>query len=148
MGLEDLLISGSLHGSLGALKKWCEMVKPQIQCQSYQVSPKDRSWDRSCSSFLLMIFRKVSGHLFAFLLIIVFIQKHQIPNGLPDFTRSPEQPRTIGDRLTNEIQRCQKSLNEGDPAPPWKSDEIRLLTPSTKIGTSSVRQIPWHNYYR
>ena len=25
---EDLLISGSIHGSLGAFKKWCWMAKP------------------------------------------------------------------------------------------------------------------------
>ena len=29
MGLEDLLTSGSLHGSLSPTKKWCWMAKPQ-----------------------------------------------------------------------------------------------------------------------
>ena len=43
---------GSAHGSLSALKKWCWMVKPQIQSRSYLVYPKDRSWVRSCFSFL------------------------------------------------------------------------------------------------
>ena len=43
MGLEDLLTSGSLLGSLSALKKWCCTAKTQIQSQSYQVSRKDRS---------------------------------------------------------------------------------------------------------
>ena len=50
---------------MSALKKWYWMVKPQIQSRSYLVSPKDRSWDRSYFSFLLMISRKTSGHLFA-----------------------------------------------------------------------------------
>ena len=40
------------------------MVKHQVQSRSYLVSPKDRSWDRSYFSFLLMISRKISGHLF------------------------------------------------------------------------------------
>ena len=39
-GLEDLLISGSAHGSLSVLKTWCWMVKPQIQSRCYLVSPK------------------------------------------------------------------------------------------------------------
>ena len=33
-----LLTSGSARGSLSALKKWCWMVKPQIQSRSYQGS--------------------------------------------------------------------------------------------------------------
>ena len=33
------LTSGSLHGSLSAIKKWCWMVKPQIQSWSYLVPP-------------------------------------------------------------------------------------------------------------
>ena len=47
------------------------MAKPQIQSRSYLVSPKDRSKGRSYFSFLSMIFPKISGHLFAFLLTIV-----------------------------------------------------------------------------
>ena len=31
---------------------------------------------------------------------------------------------TMGDRLANEIQRCQMSFNEGDPAPPRESNSI------------------------
>ena len=68
--------------------------------------------------------------------------------GLPDFTRWPEQPRTVGDRLANEIQRCQMSLNEGDSASPWQAHTIWLHTASTKIGKGSVCQIPWINYHR
>ena len=59
-------------GSLSALKKWYWMAKPQIQSRSYLVSPKDRSWDRSYFSFLLMISRKTSGHLFISSLMIAF----------------------------------------------------------------------------
>ena len=47
------------------------MAKPQTQFRSYLVSPKDRSWGRSYFSFVSMIFRKISGHLFDFLLTIV-----------------------------------------------------------------------------
>ena len=50
-GIEDLLTSGSAHGSLGALKKWCWLVKLQIQSWSYLVYHKDLSWGRSCFSF-------------------------------------------------------------------------------------------------
>ena len=31
-----ILTSGSARGSLSALKKWCWIVKPQIQSRSYQ----------------------------------------------------------------------------------------------------------------
>ena len=40
--------------------------------RSYLVSPKDRSSDRSYFSFLLMISRKTSGHLFVSSLMIAF----------------------------------------------------------------------------
>ena len=39
-GLEDLLTSGSLHGSLSAIQKWYWMAKSQMQYRSYLVSLK------------------------------------------------------------------------------------------------------------
>ena len=63
--------SGSVRCSLNALKKWCWMVKPQIQSRSYQGFLKVRSNDRSFFSSSLMIFLIISGHLFASLLMIV-----------------------------------------------------------------------------
>ena len=48
------------------------MVKPQIQSWSDLVSLKDRSWDRSYFSFLLMISWKISGHLFVSSIMIAF----------------------------------------------------------------------------
>ena len=40
------------------------------------VSRKDRSWDRSYFLFSSMIFRIISGHLFGYLLMIVFLHKN------------------------------------------------------------------------
>ena len=58
--------------ALCALSKSDWMAKPQFQSWSYLVSPKDRSWDRSYFSFLLMISWKISGHLFVSSLMIAF----------------------------------------------------------------------------
>ena len=54
----------------------------------------------------------------------------------------------MGDRLANEIQRCQMSLNEGDPAPPQQSNTFQLLSTSANSETGSIRQlqIPWTYY--
>ena len=127
--LDRALNRSPLHGSLNALKKWCWVVKPQIQSRSYLVSQSGVINDLS---------KNIRSSVRLFSENCVLYRNIKSPMDcliLEDDLNSLAQWKSNWHMKFN-VAKCHSMRVT------WHLPDKQIHTASTKIGTGSVRQIP------